>query len=168
MPQLTKLNLGAGNRLATGPGVVNHDVTIHRPEISVAHNLNDIPWPWPDESFDTIVAWSVLEHLRINLVESLNECWRILRPDGTMQIKLPLWNVEISYNDPTHYWQFGMGIFDQFDPDTKRGKEYDFYTPYKWKLLQPVAKSSYSSLHTRLQKRPLTLEREGVAEGDRG
>lgn len=154
MPQLTKLNLGAGNRLSTGPGVINHDVTLHRPEISVAHDLNDIPWPWVDDEFDCIVAWSVLEHLRINLVESLNECWRILRPDGTIQIKLPLWNVETSYNDPTHYWQFGMEALDQFDPDTKRGKEYDFYTPFKWKLLEPVKKCSHSSLYARMQKRP--------------
>ena len=130
------LNLGAGNRIIGD--AVNHDLVKHRPEIAVAWDLNKLPWPWADNSFDQIVARSVLEHLRLNLVESLDECWRILRAGGQIFIKLPYWQSEGAHADPTHYWFFSLRSLDQFDPDTERGKAYAFYTSRQWKILQPA------------------------------
>jgi len=129
------LNLGAGNKLVKG--AVNHDLYRHRPEIDVAHDLNILPWPWEDESFDLIVACAVLEHLWINLIESVNECWRILRPGGVLHMKLPYWNHANSYRDPTHYWQFDLGTCDLFDPDTKYGRNYKFYHQlHQWRIIK--------------------------------
>lgn len=129
------LNLGAGNKLVEG--AINHDLYKHRSEIDVAHDLNDLPWPWKDNSFDLIVACAVLEHLRINLIESVNECWRILRPGGVLHMKLPYWNHANSYRDPTHYWQFDLGTCDLFDPDTKYGRKYQFYHQLrKWRIIR--------------------------------
>jgi SAM-dependent methyltransferase len=135
MTALDVLNLGAGNNIKGNS--VNHDLTRHRPEITAVWDLNKLPWPWPDNSFGRIVAVSVLEHLRLNLVESLDECWRILRPGGEIYMKVPHWQSETAHQDPTHYWYFSLRSFDQFDPDTKRGKEYAFYTARKWRLLPP-------------------------------
>ncbi len=135
------LNLGAGNKIMLakeGETVVNHDLICYRPEIDIAYDLNILPWPWPDNSFDLITASAVLEHLKLNLVESLNECWRILRPGGLVHLKLPYWKADGSYCDPTHYWVFTLGSFDQFDPDTKRGQDYSFYTNRKWKIIKPA------------------------------
>ncbi len=135
------LHLGAGNRpiaAAEGEEVVNHDRTKHRPEIVVAWDLNDLPWPWPDASFDLIIACTVLEHLRITLVESLNECWRILRPGGRLHVKVPHWQHENSYTDPTHYWRFSLQTFDLFDPATRYGADYGFYTERKWRTIKPA------------------------------
>lgn len=128
------MNLGAGNNLV--PGAVNHDLTRHRPEISVVWDLNSLPWPWEDCSFDMIVACAVLEHLRINLIDSVNECWRILRPHGVLHMKLPYWNSDNSYRDPTHYWRFDLRTCDLFDPDTRYGSEYAFYPTSKWRIIQ--------------------------------
>jgi SAM-dependent methyltransferase len=110
----------------------------HRPEVDVVHDLNDLPWPWEDSSFDLIIACAVLEHLKLNLVESLNECWRILAPGGRVHLKLPYWKADSSYDDPTHYWHFSLGSFDQFDPATKRGRQYTFYTERKWRIVKPA------------------------------
>jgi len=146
------LNLGAGNRIIGN--AVNHDVTKHRPEIAVAWDLNKLPWPWPDNSFDMIVARSVFEHLRLNLVESLDECWRIIRRDGQIFIKLPHWQSDVAHWDPTHYWFFSVISLDQFDPDTKRGKEYGFYTARKWRLVEPtVLNKAQSSIIGKMQVR---------------
>lgn len=143
---MNQLNLGAGNRILAG--MINHDLTQHRPEIDIAWDLNSLPWPWPDNSFDMIIACSVLEHLRINLVESINECWRILRSDGILHVKLPYWNSANSYCDPTHYWRFDLRTCDLFDPDTKYGQEYRFYLVQKWKITQKAqlndSKTSFS------------------------
>jgi SAM-dependent methyltransferase len=130
------LNVGAGNRIIDG--AVNHDRIIHRPEIDVAHDLNELPWPWDDEAFDKVLAIAVLEHLRLNLVESFNEIWRLLRPGGVLYVKLPHWKHDNSYIDPTHYWQFSTRVFEVFDPDTVFGQRYRFYTDRKWKIVKPA------------------------------
>jgi SAM-dependent methyltransferase len=131
---MARLNLGAGNR--PEPGAVNHDRIRHRPEIDVVHDLDVLPWPWPDNSFDAITARSVLEHLRLNLVESVDECWRILQPGGCLHVKVPLWTHENSYADPTHHWHYTLHSFDVFDPSTKLGTELDFYTSRKWDIVR--------------------------------
>ena len=146
------LNLGAGNRIIAD--AVNHDLVKHRPEIAMAWDLNELPWPWPDNSFDLIWAWSVLEHLKLNLLESLDECWRILRPKGQIYLKIPYWKSDVSYNDPTHRWAFGLNCLDQFDPDTWRGKTYSYYTPRKWKLIKrPEPNHCQSSIIATLEVR---------------
>jgi len=146
------LNLGAGNRIIGD--AVNHDVIKHRPEIAVAWDLNNLPWPWPDQSFELIVARSVLEHLRLDLVQSFNECWRLLRPSGHLFVKLPYWQSDISHQDPTHRWFFSLKSLDQFDPDMTRGQEYAFYTPFKWKICQaPQLNRAGSSLIATLEVR---------------
>ncbi|NLG66040.1 MAG: class I SAM-dependent methyltransferase [Actinobacteria bacterium] len=143
------LNLGAGNKPVEN--AINHDLRLDpaRPWVTVAWDLNDLPWPWEDNSFDLIVACAVLEHLRINLLESVAECWRILRPGGILHVKLPYWNSDTSFIDPTHYWRFSLRTLDVFDPDTSYGHKYTFYTPYKWQIIQPArlndAKTSFSA-----------------------
>ncbi len=144
------LNLGAGNRIIGD--AVNHDLVKHRPEIAVTWDLNKLPWPWPNNSFDQIVARSVFEHLVPDLVVTLDECWRILRPNGQIFLKLPYWNSDLSHDDPMHRWFFSLRSLDQFDPDTERGKTYSFYTSRKWKILEPVVlNKSQSSIIAKMQ-----------------
>jgi len=146
------LNIGAGNKIIAG--AINHDLHKHRAEIDVAHDLNILPWPWPDQSFDLIVACAVLEHLQITLIESVNECWRILKPNGVLHMKLPYWNHANSYRDPTHYWRFDLGTCDLFDPDTKYGHDYAFYPVRKWTIIRRAElNNAGSSFSIKLQVR---------------
>ena len=128
------LNLGAGNHI--WDGVVNHDLHKHRLEIDVVHDLNSIPWPWKDESYDHIAASSVFEHLTIDLVAALDECWRILRPKGTLRVKVPHWQHDNAYADPTHRWRYSLRCLDVFIPETDLGKELGFYTQHKWTVVK--------------------------------
>jgi len=130
---LETLNVGAGNHIWNG--AVNHDLRKHRPEIDVAHDLNDLLWPWEDGSFDQIGASSVFEHLAIDLVTALDECWRILRPGGTLRVKLPHWKHDNAYADPTHRWRYSLRALNVFDPETKLGTELGFYTERKWSFV---------------------------------
>ncbi len=148
------LNLGAGRKPLAG--AINHDLRLdpERPWVTVAHDLNVLPWPWPDESFRLVVARAVLEHLRINLVESLNECWRILAPGGQLVLKLPYWQHEVSYIDPTHYWRFSPRTVEMFDPETEYGRAYGFYTDRKWRIVKgPALNQARSSIHATLEVR---------------
>lgn len=150
MPDI--LNLGCGNKLVAG--AVQHDRTKHRPEVDVVWDLNDRPWPWPDGSFDLIVACAVLEHLKLTLLESFAECWRILRPGGILHVKLPHWQSDMAYVDPTHYWKFSLRSLDVFDPETAFGRRYGFYTPFKWHIIQrPKLNDAKTSFSAKLRKR---------------
>ena len=131
---LKTLNLGAGNRIVKG--AVNHDRRKHRAEIDVCWDLSVLPWPWADEQFDAVEAWAVLEHLDIDLLTAMDEIWRLLTEGGTANVKLPYWQSEGAYSDPTHRYAVGLGVFDIFDPTTKRGQDYFFYSPRKWRILQ--------------------------------
>jgi predicted SAM-dependent methyltransferase len=146
------LNLGAGNRII--PEAVNHDRVKHRPEIDVAHDLNVLPWPWEAGLFDHIVARAVLEHLDHDLVASMNECWRILRPAGILSLKLPFWRSDNSHNDPTHRWFFALRSLDYFDPDTEIGRRYRFYTEWHWKIIKgPKLNNAETSINWTLRVR---------------
>jgi SAM-dependent methyltransferase len=152
--QMETLNLGAGRRPIDG--AVNHDLQMdpRRPWITVAHDLNVLPWLWEDASFDRIVARSIFEHLDIDLVASMDECWRILRPGGILYLKLPYWNSDLAHQDPTHRWYFSLKSFDQFDPERRRGAQYDFYTDRHWRIIKgPRLNSVKSSIHITLEVR---------------
>ncbi len=133
MTALLKLNLGAG--LDIRDGYVNHDLTKHAAGIDVSHDLNVRPWPWADETFAEILAQSVLEHLQITLIESLDECHRILGAGGILSVKYPLYTSPFIHHDPTHRWFWSERVFDYFDPRTQYGKEYPYYTARKWHIV---------------------------------
>jgi ubiquinone/menaquinone biosynthesis C-methylase UbiE len=145
------LNVGCGNRIL--PDAINLDRTKHRPEVDVAHDLNVLPWPFEDETFDKVVALAVLEHLPMTLFESFAEIWRILKFGGQLVVKLPLHTGHNAYDDPSHYWLFSLRSLDQFCPETQRGKDYEFYTPYKWRFIKPPAPNkAETSLWATLEK----------------
>lgn len=145
------LNLGAGNRIIAG--AVNHDRIKHRKEIQITHDLDVFPWPWADQEFDKVIAAAVLEHLRCTLIQSVNEVWRILKPRGVLYVKLPFWDADGSYIDPTHYWRFSLRSLEVFDPTTEYGRMYSFYTPYKWEIVKkPRLNRARTSIHAHMIK----------------
>jgi ubiquinone/menaquinone biosynthesis C-methylase UbiE len=133
-------------------GFINHDRIRHAKHVDVAHDLNGLPWPWADESFDYLLASSVFEHLNIDLVRTLDECWRILRPGGRLQVKVPHWQHDNAHADPTHRWAFSLRSFDVFFPKSKLGRELSFYTQRKWRALSgPRLNRAKSSMIATLQ-----------------
>lgn len=74
----------------------------------------ETPWPTADSSVDHILASHVLEHVPAGepRIKIFNEAWRVLRPGGTFEVKLPLIITENglpswhSIADPTHvsFW----------------------------------------------------------------
>lgn len=81
------LNIGCGFAQWKKPNVVNVDAfDICKPD--VVHDLNKTPFPFKDETFDLVFANHILEHLP-NWWECLNECARVLKPGGKIEIWVP-------------------------------------------------------------------------------
>ena len=129
---MNTLNLGAGTRIIEG--AVNHDIIAH-PGVDVVHDLDDLPWPWADNSFDRIDARSVFEHLELTLLETLDECWRILRPDGALVLVYPVHTSHTSWDDPTHRWHWTPESLDYADPETRYGEQVTTYRRHDWEIV---------------------------------
>lgn len=130
---MLSLNLGCGCKIVKG--AVNHDLHKHRGEVDIVWNLNKIPWPWMYDEFDKITAVSVFEHLEIDLVVTLNECWRILKPEGKLHLKYPLPTSPTIHDDPTHRWAWSAKVLDFVVPTSRYGRHYPYYTKYKWEII---------------------------------
>lgn len=126
-----KLVLGCGNR--PEENAVNHDKTKHHSYVDVAHDLDEYPWPWEDETFKLIYALDVLEHLN-NLVKSLEECHRILESQGMFHLRLPHAESTISFRDPTHKWFLTPDSMNYFIRGTNLERDYGYYSPMRWKI----------------------------------
>jgi len=126
------LNLGCGTDLRDG--WINHDKVKHTKHIH-PHDLNILPWPWKENSFERVDAISVFEHLQITLIEALDECWRIIAPGGLLHIKYPLLGSPFIHDDPTHRWFWSELVTDFVIKGTKYEKSCPFYTNRKWKLV---------------------------------
>jgi len=155
-----KLNLGCGGKPLEG--FVNHDVVQHSPHVDVAWDLNVLPWPWAPMTFEKVAALSVLEHLRHNLLTSMDEIWRILAPEGVAVVKLPHWKHNLTWEDLTHLHMVGPGIMDQLDPRTKRGHDYWFYTRRKWRVEKRNMNEAKSSIIFTVVKMPLDWNPLGI------
>lgn len=55
----------------------------------VTWDLEQVPYPLPDESFDAVIMTEVFEHLRDYPVRSLQEVRRLLRPGGRLFFTTP-------------------------------------------------------------------------------
>jgi len=152
-PTAVILNIGCGwlrflKTLRAGKEITLDSNPLVEPDI--VHDLNQYPWPVQNESADLVVAVDIVEHLE-NVAKMVEECWRALKPDGTLIIRTVTFN-EQGFTDPTHKHWFSLNSFDYFDPSTEIGSVYGFYSNFKFKIT--VKGKSGNDLVYHLQKQP--------------
>jgi hypothetical protein len=127
-----KLYLGAGSKRLNG---YTHVDVASQDDVDVGYDLNQLPWPWSDDTIEAIVAEDLVEHLTINLIQFCDEAWRVLAPGAELFIRTPHHSGESSWIDPTHRWHFNEQAFQYLDPETHWGRLYPQYTQRKWRIL---------------------------------
>jgi SAM-dependent methyltransferase len=125
---LRKLNLGSGRR--RDPQAVNLDITPDT-DPDVVHDLNVVPWPFPDDRFDHVDAIDVLEHLADPLTAML-EIHRVTRPGGSVRIIVPHFSSPNAFTDPTHRSFFGFRSLDYVTGSVI----HDFYARERFRMLR--------------------------------
>ena len=94
-------------------------------------NLGFEPIPLDDEYADQVVAHHFVEHLpqyvyyydngQLKLLTPViflfNEVYRILKPGGSFEIRVPEWNHPEMYQDPTHKSIWSKNSFQYFHKD---------------------------------------------------
>lgn len=112
---LVKLNLGCG--AFKKEGYVNVDCCAHlKPD--VVHDLNKLPYPFPDNHFDVVEADHVLEHLG-DVFGVMKELRRIMKDGGALSIKVP--HFSRGFTHPEHRRGFDVSFPYYFDPSFKGG-----------------------------------------------
>ncbi|MBI2030856.1 methyltransferase domain-containing protein [Candidatus Kaiserbacteria bacterium] len=111
-----KLNLGCGEDKKDG--FVNVDWSpLVKPD--VVHDLNAVPYPFADGSVDHVEAFHVLEHLTLPF-DKMHEFHRILKPGGTLHIKVPHFSRGFTHAEHQHGFDVTFPLY--FDPAfTKSG-----------------------------------------------
>ena len=97
-----KLNLGSGPNKILGHINVDREIMF---EPDVLHDLEHFPWPFDDNSAETIVASHVLEHLGQApsvFCGVMQEIYRVLVPGGKLELRVPHHRSEMYFGDPTH------------------------------------------------------------------
>ncbi|MEA2283038.1 MAG: hypothetical protein QOK21_3645 [Solirubrobacteraceae bacterium] len=123
-----KLNLGSGRQ--RDPSAVNLDVT-DATQPDVVHDLDVLPWPFPDARFDHVDAIDVIEHLEDTLV-AMREIHRVTRPGGTVKIVVPHFSSANAFTDPTHRSFFGFRSLDY----VTGAIIHDHYTSIRFRMLR--------------------------------
>jgi len=130
---MLRLNLGCGS--VKHDGFTNVDI-LDNDNVDIVHDLNQIPWPFEDESIEEIIAEDVLEHLQ-DTPAIMNEMWRILEDGATATIQVPdvIRNPQSAYTDPTHIRFFTDRTFDYWDENTEFGEKYGYYYDNKYSII---------------------------------
>lgn len=97
------LNLGCGLSTYAAPNVVNLDYAPHK-GINIVCDLAQGKLPFPDESFDLILANHVLEHIP-NWWGCFKELCRVLKPEGKIEVWIPPVSSDtaLTYRDHINY-----------------------------------------------------------------
>ena len=107
------LDIGCGpNRIDNAIGL---DIEAY-PNVDVVHDVNQCPWPLPDNQFSYIKCQHAIEHFH-NLHGVAKEMYRTAKNGCKIEFKTPHYSSFTSYGDPTHIHHFSQVtipmLFDQ-------------------------------------------------------
>ena len=123
------------------------------PHVEQVWDLSQLPWPFPDDAFDRILAVDVIEHLP-DTCAVIEELWRISRPGARLTVRVPHWGSYRAHRDPTHQAFFDEHSFDYFGLG-----EYSFYSSARLKVLSVAEELTYPRLMGFLRSVSGRLER---------
>lgn len=112
----TKLNLGCG--FSKMEGYLNVDISPDC-EPDEVWDLENTPWPWPENSFEAVLLDHVLEHLGETprkFIAIMQELYRVCKPDAVIHINVPHARHKVFLVDPTHIraiYPETIAMFDQ-------------------------------------------------------
>lgn len=133
-----KLDIGCG--ASKHPSFVGIDMQA-LPGVDIVHDLEDTPWPLPDECVLQAISSHVLEHInpaKGKFIDVMNEVWRVCKPGAQFAFVVPYAGNQLYWQDPTHCNGITEATIYYFDPDPEGryagNSLYNFYKPKPWKI----------------------------------
>lgn len=107
-----KIDLGCGPWKAAG--FVGVDIAPGS-GIDIVADLSQ-RFPFANSSVDLVRAHDVIEHL-VDRIHTMNEIWRICKPDGLVDIRVPSTDGRGAFQDPTHISFWNVNSFKYYSAD---------------------------------------------------
>jgi len=138
-----KLDIGCGSSKQVG--FVGMDIR-KLDGVDIVQDIEEFPWPLPDESVSFAIASHVLEHInpaKGTFLKFMDEMWRIMKKDGQFMIAVPYAGSPGYWQDPTHVNGITEATMFYFDPlaRTKDGQMINLYGVYEvapWEITHCV------------------------------
>jgi len=100
--------------------------------VDLVHDVENIPWPFKDESCSMILLNHLIEHIKPWLtIDFMNECWRVLEFNGLLILVTPYGFSLRHFQDPTHCNPWVESTPFYFVPGNNL---YDIYKPKQWTI----------------------------------
>lgn len=122
------LDVGCGRRKV--PGAIGLD-RVPLPSVDVVHDFNQMPYPFEENSFDTIYLTHAIEHSE-SVLAVMEEVYRLAKPGATVFVITPHYTDAISWQDPTHRWHLNSYSFRYFEPEYQSS----YYTHARFRVLE--------------------------------
>lgn len=124
-PQVDNLSLELGSgRNPSKTCQLHHDRAKYFDYIDLAFDLDIIPWPLESNSLEYIYSHCVFEHLKVDIADWLDECWRILKPGGILEYEVPRFDSWMAWCDPTNHRAFSELTMEYWDPSMRHYVSY--------------------------------------------
>lgn len=142
---LVKISIACGQNKPEG--FIGVDI-VEMEGVDVVHDLNELPWPFEDESVDEIECSHYVEHVD-DLISFMDECHRILKPGGKMSVIAPYYSSIRAWQDPTHVRAISEMTWFYYNKEWRNANkldhygirsDFDFVWGYAW--VQPWASRS--------------------------
>lgn len=109
------------------------------PGVDIVHNVEEFPWPLPDNCASLAMASHLVEHINPHggvFLRFMDEVWRVLKPGGKFMITTPYAGSSGYWQDPTHCNGCNEITWAYFDPLEPRsgGQLYRIYQPKPWQI----------------------------------
>jgi len=134
---LIKIDLCCGTHKPDGFIGVDH---FPGNNVDIIANLND-RFPFNDNYVDIVRAHDALEHLP-DRIHTMNEIWRICKPNAVVDIFVPSTDGRGAFQDPTHvsYWNINSFLYYSVDhPDyLALCKRYGFHGGFKIEKIDDI------------------------------
>lgn len=108
--------------------------------------------PFPDNSFHRIYSQDFLEHLPTeSKIFMMNEIWRVLAPNGTMEHICPQAGSANDFGSPSHLSHWSLQQFEHFDVESYRYEKDRHYEGFKGAFKKQFAEvsSDGQSIHVK-------------------
>jgi len=140
------LHLGAGNRPPSvdfQPSEITSNDLAPLPHIDWCYDLNILPWPIPDCSYDYIYAHDILEHLdKTHLI--IDEMIRVCSTGGVLDIQVPMAGSLAHVTDVTHMRGFAENSFGHFIRNHPYCKGQPYFSSHRLDLISATLDNNYT------------------------
>ena len=102
------------------PGAVGIDINPHS-HADVVHDLDVVPWPFADDTFEFVRAFDVLEYVA-DLEGCMRELHRVCQPGAAIHVRMPFPGSPRRAPGPAPRRSATSRTFDPFDPARRDGR----------------------------------------------